>query len=58
MHKVLFVLAGAALISATYRRIQGGQDGEVVAAITFLAACALLGAGAIVHAVCSRRKKD
>jgi hypothetical protein len=58
MHKILYVLAGAAVVSGTYRRIQGGQDGEVVSAITLLAACALLGAGAIVHAVCSRRRKD
>lgn len=58
MHKILYVLAGAAMVSGLYRRLEGGPDGELVAAVTLLSACALLGAGMIVHAIQSRRRKD
>lgn len=55
MHLILYSASGAAVLAGLYRRIADGPDGEVVAAITWLAACVLLAGGAIVHAIMDRR---
>lgn len=51
LHLVLYVLSGSVFIAGLYRLIADGPNGELIAALTWVAACQLAVGGAVIHAI-------